>query len=199
MPWCCCSIRPSTYFSDHFALTKPEQHITPPPSAPSPKFELILISGPAVFTETQKWKQKLEMGDTFSIPAFSSMLCRHRLQHKASIMIMLQLESILDPGTPLCCQLLFHSKAAPYSRGEDKVWKQTSMMSARTTAASFQPNSNSCRLAQVQWQHSAHFRTFQNEINRSGCIRRNNSEAKIVNFHNCSVIKKKNTKKQLKI
>lgn len=123
MPQCCCSIRPSTYFSDHFALTKPEQHITPPPSAPSPKFELILISGPAVFTETQKWKQKLEMGDTFSIPAFSSMLCRHRLQHKASIMIMLQLESILDPGTPLCCQLLFHSKAAPYSRGEDKVWK----------------------------------------------------------------------------
>lgn len=98
-------------------------HKPPPASAPSPKFELILISGPAVFTETQKWKQKLEMGDTFSIPAFSSMLCRHRLQHKASIMIMLQLESILDPSTLLCCQLLFHSKAAPYSRGEDKVWK----------------------------------------------------------------------------
>lgn len=127
MPWCCCSIRPSTYFSDFFTYFCTDKtrtaHKPPPPSAPSPKFELILISGPAVFTETQKWKQKLEMGDTFSIPAFSSMLCRHRLQHKASIMIMLQLESILDPGTPLCCQLLFHSKAATYLRGEDKVWK----------------------------------------------------------------------------
>lgn len=44
-------------------------------------------------------------------------------------------------------------------------------------------------LAEMQWHHCASYTfLFQNEIHLNWCIGRNNSEAKIVNFHNCSVI-----------
>lgn len=119
----------STYSSENFALTKTEQHVNSP-SSPRPKSafttaahqtalivrESILNSRPAVFTETQKWKQKLETEDTFSAPAFSSIVRLVMTQSNITDTRRQFLwwcfnwsrEWILKPNPPLSSQLPFH-------------------------------------------------------------------------------------------
>lgn len=155
--------------------------------------------------ETQKWKQKWETEDTFSLPAFSSIvrlvMAQNNITDKARQFLWWCFNWSKEPipalillSAPSC----HFTKRLHCTRGEKtRFGESTSTTSSWTLAPCFQPQqqqmhtSGSAGAAPCQL-HIA----FQSEINLSGCIRRNNSEAKTVNFHNCSVIKKKQNQKQ---